>query len=333
MRKYGVIFLVFISVMILTSISLSAASKISVQTLNSSKSAYTNTISVSYKIKNLSDVAMDLTKLKLNYYYEKCEKVKESSWCDYALLTSGNNEIKFNTQDVVSSVFTYDGVDTDSYIMTSFKKGILNPNDELVVHIVTMKDDWSNYNQLNDFSFSKSTKYFENTKISYQYEGITYGSMPAVKTETPKEITKLEISLNEYPCNEIKSNIHADVYLKNLEVTNGISSCKFVLQFDKDYLDYKSGYSGAIISSDKDKNFKVTSPASGLLELNYQDPTFGNELILNNGEFAKLTFLVKKQGETTIKVLENDTVYGWNIIDKNLNPIDTIFKSITFLLN
>ena len=121
-------------------------SNLEVQMYNGVTSASSNTLSIKYKLLNNGTTPIDLTKVKLRYYYTIDSTKSQSFWCDWASMGSANVTGSFTA---ISS----SNPNANYYFETGFSTGTLAPGSSAELQIRIAKDDWSNYTQTNDYSF------------------------------------------------------------------------------------------------------------------------------------------------------------------------------------
>ncbi|WP_455715967.1 glycoside hydrolase family 9 protein [Anaerosporobacter sp.] len=130
----------------------------------------TSTLQNNFSIKHKSGKALDLSKLSIRYYYTSDGTEKETVWCDNTSMTynkapwyvsytgiSKGNVVKMSDKTSLS----------DSYIEITFNSSdTLEEGAVLNVATRTAKDNWSNYDQSNDYSYGDSEK------VAVYYDGI-----------------------------------------------------------------------------------------------------------------------------------------------------------------
>lgn len=145
----------------------SAANNITVEMYNSNKSIFTNSISPSFKIVNNGDSDLDLSKVKLRYYYTADTNISEQFWCDWCSI--GSNKVSGKFVDMPQPKDN-----ADRYLEISFasNSGTIKFGEYVFVQTRFAKVDWSNYNQSNDISFdSSSSTYKANKNVSLYLDG------------------------------------------------------------------------------------------------------------------------------------------------------------------
>lgn len=157
---------------------------IKIQMFNSDKSATTNTIFPRYKIFNTGNVSISLSDIKFRYYYTVDGMQDQNFWCDWS--DAGSSNV---TGTFIKLSDKKNGADT--YLEVGFKSeaGMLEPGKSVEVQCRIAKNDWSNYNQADDYSFrNTSDEYMDWTSTTGYYAGeLKWGNEPG--TEIPADIT------------------------------------------------------------------------------------------------------------------------------------------------
>ncbi|MDS0526350.1 cohesin domain-containing protein [Clostridium sp. SHJSY1] len=138
-------------------IAATESSKVTIDVTNSNNATSTNALNPKFKITNTSGEAINLSDLKLKYYYNSDGSEKQNFWCDYSGTTSGT--YKNFTGNVVGSINPYttaDGGNTNTYLQIAFNSaaGTLEAGQTMEVQTRIAKENWTNYDQSNDYSFN-----------------------------------------------------------------------------------------------------------------------------------------------------------------------------------
>ncbi|MGN0143909.1 MAG: cellulose binding domain-containing protein, partial [Clostridium sp.] len=120
---------------------------------SNSKQESTNTLGGNIKIKNTSGKDVDLSKLTIDYYYSAGSETAQNFWCDYCGVTKGEYQ---NLTSSVKATFEKTG-STDKtksdVIKITFASGVLKAGDEADLQFRVAKNDWSNYDQSDDYAY------------------------------------------------------------------------------------------------------------------------------------------------------------------------------------
>lgn len=122
--------------------------------LNGNKQTSTNTLGGTIKIKNTTGKDIDLSKVTIDYYYSADSNVAQNFWCDYCGITKGNYQ---NFTSAVKGSFEKTGSsDTtkSDVIKITFTSGVLKAGDEADLQFRVSRNDWSNYDQSNDYAYN-----------------------------------------------------------------------------------------------------------------------------------------------------------------------------------
>lgn len=151
------------------------AGDLTIQTFNGNTSASSNGISPKFKIINTGDSAIQLSDVKVRYYYTIDGDNEQSFWCDWASIGSANVTSTFIKLDTPVT-------GADYYLEMGFTStaGTLNPGQSAEIQARFSKTNWSNYNQANDYSFEPSSSQFvDNEQVTgYMDSQLVWGIEP-----------------------------------------------------------------------------------------------------------------------------------------------------------
>jgi len=169
---------------------------IKIEMYNDETSAQCTNLSPRFKLSNNSTTALALNRIKLRYYYTiDSEPQPQSFSCDWSNVGSSNVIGTFN---LLADPF----LDTDYYLEISFKEmaGNLNSGQSIEVQTRLTKNDWTKYNQTNDYSFNpNATNYIDWSNVTaYLDDKLCFGTEPngAHPPVTPTPINP--INNNDY---------------------------------------------------------------------------------------------------------------------------------------
>ncbi|MGZ7443104.1 glycoside hydrolase family 6 protein [Paenibacillus sp. TH7-28] len=145
-----------------------------VQYRTGNTNATDNQINPQFNIKNNGTTAVDLSTLKLRYYFTKDGSQDLNAWIDWAQLGASNIEKTFGTAS---------GTDADTYIELSFTAaaGTLAAGAQSGdIQLRISKTDWSNFDESNDYSYDATkTAYADWDHITlYQNGTLVWGVEP-----------------------------------------------------------------------------------------------------------------------------------------------------------
>lgn len=146
-----------------------------VQAFNGNTSASTNGISPKFKLLNTGNSAIQLSDVKLRYYYTIDGDKPQNFWCDWASIGSANVTSQF-----VKLATPTSGADYALEIGFTSSAGTLNPGQSTEIQARFSKNDWSNYNQANDYSFKAAgNQYANNEQVTGYVNGqLVWGIEP-----------------------------------------------------------------------------------------------------------------------------------------------------------
>ncbi|WP_064637335.1 glycosyl hydrolase [Paenibacillus sp. AD87] len=132
---------------------------LTIQAFNGNISASTNGISPKFKVVNTGNSAIQLSDVKLRYYYTIDGEEAQSFWSDWASIGSANVTSKF-----VKLATPVAGADYVLEVGFTSSAGTLNAGQSAEIQARFSKNNWSNYNQANDYSFKASSTQFANNE-------------------------------------------------------------------------------------------------------------------------------------------------------------------------
>ncbi|MGV2882801.1 glycosyl hydrolase [Paenibacillus taichungensis] len=130
---------------------------LTIQAFNGNTSASTNGISPKFKVVNTGNSAIQLSDVKLRYYYTIDGEEAQSFWSDWASIGSANVTSKF-----IKLATPVAGADYVLEVGFTSSAGTLNAGQSAEIQARFSKNNWSNYNQANDYSFKASSTQFAN---------------------------------------------------------------------------------------------------------------------------------------------------------------------------
>ncbi|PWW36124.1 MULTISPECIES: glycosyl hydrolase [Paenibacillus] len=132
---------------------------LTIQAFNGNTSVSTNGVSPKFKVVNTGNSAIQLSDVKLRYYYTIDGEEAQSFWSDWASIGSANVTSKF-----VKLATPVAGADYALEVGFTSSAGTLNAGQSAEIQARFSKNNWSNYNQANDYSFKASSTQFANNE-------------------------------------------------------------------------------------------------------------------------------------------------------------------------
>lgn len=139
--------------------------------------ATNNAVMPQFNIVNSGTSSVDLSTLKIRYYFTKdATSAVLNFFCDYAQIGGSNIQGQFVTMATPTAT-------ADTYLEISFKagSGTLAPGGQSgVIQTRFHKGDWSNFNEANDYSFDATKLNLTdwNHVALYQNGNLVYGVTP-----------------------------------------------------------------------------------------------------------------------------------------------------------
>ncbi|GIP60497.1 extracellular catalytic domain type 1 short-chain-length polyhydroxyalkanoate depolymerase [Paenibacillus woosongensis] len=127
-----------------------------------------------FNIKNNGTAPVNLSGLKLRYYFTKDGTADMSAWIDWAQIGSSNIQIAFGS---------HNGTNSDTYVELSLSAGagsIAAGGQSGEIQLRMAKSDWSNLNESNDYSYDPTKTAFAdwNRVVLYQNGVPVWGVQP-----------------------------------------------------------------------------------------------------------------------------------------------------------
>ncbi|HEX9059713.1 MAG TPA: cellulose binding domain-containing protein [Clostridia bacterium] len=143
-------------------------------------SSTTNQISPYFRIYNESSSTINLSTVKLRYYYTSDTSASQNVGIDFA--TAGTSNITATFTKLSSPV-----AGADYYCELGFTSGTLAAGANSEIQLRLYKSDWTNYTQTNDYSFTGTVADYINsfTATAYSSGSLVWGQEPVSATPTP----------------------------------------------------------------------------------------------------------------------------------------------------
>lgn len=144
---------------------------------NVNRSESSNTINANFKLINNGNEPVNLSDLKIRYYYMLGGEISQNFWCDWS--SAGTSNVKGT---IVRSEPLYQGADTYVEIEFLDGSGSLEAGSNVEIQTRFSRTDWNNYRQSDDYSFNEiSTDYEDWSKaVVYLDEKVVWGEEPSV---------------------------------------------------------------------------------------------------------------------------------------------------------
>jgi len=311
-------------------------SNLKVEFFNTNTQAQSNSIYPKFKLTNTGGSTINLSDVKLRYYYTVDGDKDQKFWCDWSPIGSSNVKGEFKKMTAT------DGA--DYYLEVSFSSGAIEANTSIDVQCRFAKSDWTNYNQADDYSFNSSASNYTtwNKVTAYMSGSLVWGEEPnggTPATPTPTKVTTPTktptVTVTPKPTDEkTPSPNDLTVTVETVQggtgdtvtvpVTfdkvpeDGVSTADMAIAYDDSKLEFVSGEAGSIVT-DPDTNFAINLEKDGLIKVLFLDYTMDEGYISEDGVFANLTFKIKSSAEvgTTEVTIDGKPTFG----DSSLSSI------------
>ena len=157
-----------------TIVSEAESTKVVLQYKNDDSSTSVKIINPAIKIINTGNKTIKLSDIKIRYYYSKEGTEKDTFWLDWFSLSDAQVDGKFVKLEPARN-------NASHYLQIDFysTSKSINPGESAEIKIGFAKNDWSFYNQDNDYSFKSTTSYVDWNRITlYVSDKLVYGREP-----------------------------------------------------------------------------------------------------------------------------------------------------------
>ncbi|GAE89178.1 cellulose binding domain-containing protein [Acetivibrio straminisolvens] len=154
--------------------SFASTASVSVEMYNSNTQTYSNTISPNFKIYNTGSTSINLSTIKVRYYYTSDGITGQTYICDYA---ENQSNIASSTVGQIVSM-TNQTSDADTYLEIYFTSsaGVVLPGSYVEVKGRIVSYNYQNYTQSNDYSFNPTATYYQSSnKVTIYVNGVLKG--------------------------------------------------------------------------------------------------------------------------------------------------------------
>lgn len=187
MKTHRVILLMITLFMIITNM-VSAATDAKVQFYNGNLATTINTLYLNFNLVNTGTDPISLSDVKIRYYFTNDGTQSNNYACDWSPVGNGN------VTGTIVSITPVTGADRYFELGFTSSAGTLAAGASTEARIRVWKFDWSNFDQSNDYSFNPSaTGYVDWTKVTAYINGTLYWGTPVggsvVITPTPVRTT------------------------------------------------------------------------------------------------------------------------------------------------
>lgn len=179
---------------------------------NINRDEFTNTVSPWFRLYNMGTSDLNLSEVKIRYYYTYEGEAEENFWCDWSNIGSSNINYSFNR---MQTPVTY----ADSYLEIGFKSGTrsVKPGEYVEIQSRFAKSDWSSHVQVNDYSFnSTSDGFIDWDKVTvYVNNMLAWGAEPQNPSPSPIPVKKIEIKMHNTEAQNYTNTLYPRYIIKN----------------------------------------------------------------------------------------------------------------------
>lgn len=152
----------------------SAENKVVLRYKNGNSVINTDSINPMFNIINNGNQSVKLSNVIIRYYFTKEENKDETFWCDSFSKGSGNVIGRFVSLSNKKNT-------ADRYLEISFNEaaGLIKPGESIELAVGFANNDWGQYLQRNDYSYSASRSYFDWNRVTLYVSGkLVFGREP-----------------------------------------------------------------------------------------------------------------------------------------------------------
>lgn len=186
-----------------------AAPQIKLQMYNTNRNDVSNTISPDFKLINTGEVPIDLSKVKIRYYFMLGGEAPQNFWCDWSSAGTANVTGSFirNPNPMV-------GADTFLEIGFNENTGLLAAGQNVEIKTRFARTRWENFLQSDDYSYNpSSTSYEDWSSVTVYFDGEpVWGEEP---TEPLPLITAAKVQMYNVGRSAQSSDVHPMFKLYN----------------------------------------------------------------------------------------------------------------------
>jgi hypothetical protein len=245
-----------------------------------SNGSSSNSVAPTFTVTNTSSVALDLTTLKLNYYYTADGSEAQTFQCYYAGTTNG--DYKALTSNVVGKINALSTTNStaDTNLQVSFSGGSLAAGQSMTVQANVNKDGWANYDQTNDYSYNVAdnvTAYINDVNV--------WGTAPGGESKFVSakiDPTTATVDLAKLSDLTINMTLNDAIFTGITGLTQGTDYTVngTVVTISKDYL-------AKLSKGTKELKFDMNKGTDPTLTINASDSTIDSTITSTTGNYDK----------------------------------------------
>lgn len=179
---------------------------------NNSRDNTCNTVSPWFKLYNTGTSDLNLKDVEIRYFFTNDGEEGQNFWCDWSNV--GSSKVIGSFTKLQTPM-----VGADYYLQISFKNGAksIKPGEYVEIQSRFAKTDWSNFNQLNDYSFNQDSSVFINWDKTAVYvnNALVWGFEPQSPAPTPIPVKKLDIKMCNTKVHDKTNTLYPRFILSN----------------------------------------------------------------------------------------------------------------------
>ncbi len=181
-----------------------ATSQVNLSLSNVTTSSSTNVLGSTFQITNTGSESINLSDLKIRYYYTEDGTQDQNFNCYYSAVSNPSKDITGKIKGTFGKMDNPTAT-ADTYFEISFSSdsGTIAAGGTVSVQAAVNKSDWSNYDQTNDYSFNNSKDI-----VVYSGSNVIWGIAPSgTSAVTDSKLDKTEVKLDKDSISDVTVNM------------------------------------------------------------------------------------------------------------------------------
>ena len=186
--------------------------EVKLEMYNTVRNDTSNTISPWFKLYNTGASELSPKDIEIRYFFTNDGEEGQKFWCDWSNI--GSSKVTGSFTKLQTPM-----IGADYYLQISFKNGAksIKPGEYVEIQSRFAKTDWSNFNQLNDYSFNQSSNNFVDWDKAAVYvnNALIWGYEPQSPAPIPVPVKKIEIKMCNTKVHEKTNTLFPRYILSN----------------------------------------------------------------------------------------------------------------------